>query len=73
MCCSDEQSVCLMLLAADGKRQADLQLRVVEHNVMVVARYYTRISFQRLSQLLDLSPEEVSGGRAGAGASGSWL
>lgn len=42
--------------AAEGgaKRRADLQLRVVEHNVLTVAKYYTRISTARLSELLDL-------------------
>jgi 26S proteasome regulatory subunit N5 len=36
-----------------------LKLRVNEHNVMVVSRYYTRISTHRLAELLDLSPEQV--------------
>lgn len=42
-----------------AKRLADLKLRVIEHNVLVVSKYYTRISTARLAELLDLTPEEV--------------
>mmetsp|Transcript_22191 Transcript_22191/g.37947 ORF Transcript_22191/g.37947 Transcript_22191/m.37947 type:complete len:483 (-) Transcript_22191:265-1713(-) len=42
---------------SDPKRLEDLKLRVNEHNVMVVARYYTRISTDRLAELLDLSAD----------------
>lgn len=39
-----------------GKKSwADLRTRVIEHNIRVVAKYYTRISTKRLTQLLDLS------------------
>lgn len=41
------------------KRLADLKLRVIEHNVLVVTKYYTRITTARLAELLDLKPEEV--------------
>lgn len=44
---------------AGAKAAADLRLRVVEHNVSVAAKYYTRITTARLAQLLDLSPEEA--------------
>lgn len=44
---------------AGQKRQQDLRLRVIEHNVLVIAKYYARISVARLSTLLDLTPEEV--------------
>ncbi len=40
---------------AGAKRRADLALRVQEHNMHVVARYYARISLARLAELLDLS------------------
>ena len=40
-------------------RWEDLRKRVIEHNVRVVAKYYTRIRMQRLTQLLDLSEEET--------------
>ena len=40
---------------AGVKRRADLALRVQEHNVHVVARYYSRISLTRLAALLELS------------------
>lgn len=47
--------------AAEGgpKRREDLQLRAVEHNVLTVAKYYTRISMARLAELLDLSPDKA--------------
>lgn len=41
-----------------------LKLRLIEHNVLVIARYYTRISTARLAELLDLTPDQV--GRAAA-------
>lgn len=41
------------------QRAKDLKLRVMEHNVMVVAKYYTRISIQRLAELLDLPALEA--------------
>lgn len=37
----------------------DMQHRVVEHNIRVIAAYYTRISMTRLSELLDLSQDEA--------------
>lgn len=40
-------------------RWEDLRKRVIEHNVRVVAKYYTRIQFSRLTQLLDLSEDET--------------
>jgi len=36
----------------------DMQHRVVEHNIRVIAAYYTRISMTRLSELLDLPQDE---------------
>ena len=44
---------------AGTARRADLRLRVTEHNVLVIAKYYSRITLARLSQLLDLPPAEV--------------
>lgn len=41
------------------KHLEDLKLRVVEHNVLVLSKYYTRITTKRLAQLLDLTPEKV--------------
>lgn len=40
-------------------RWQDLRKRVIEHNVRVVAKYYTRIQMGRLTQLLDLTEEET--------------
>ena len=48
-----------MSLAANEQRSKDLRLRVIEHNVMVVAKYYTRVGIKRLSQMLDLPPAEA--------------
>ncbi|TLS22238.1 uncharacterized protein PpBr36_09835 [Pyricularia pennisetigena] len=41
------------------KRWEDLRKRVIEHNVRVIARYYTRIRMDRLTELLDLAEEET--------------
>ncbi|PGH34776.1 26S proteasome regulatory subunit N5 [[Emmonsia] crescens] len=40
-------------------RWQDLRKRVIEHNVRVVAKYYTRIQVGRLTELLDLNEEET--------------
>lgn len=45
---------------AGDKHRDELKLRVVEHNLSVIASYYSQISMQRLTQLLDLSPDEAS-------------
>jgi 26S proteasome regulatory subunit N5 len=41
------------------KRWGDLRKRVIEHNVRVIAKYYTRIRMPRLTQLLDLTEDET--------------
>ncbi|CAH0564016.1 unnamed protein product [Brassicogethes aeneus] len=41
------------------KRWENLKSRVVEHNIRVMAKYYTRIEIKRMSELLDLSPAET--------------
>ena len=46
------KSVCQLVPAV--RRQ-----RVIEHNLLVVAKYYDHITFARLCELLDLSREEV--------------
>ncbi|KAF8305000.1 PCI-domain-containing protein [Clavulina sp. PMI_390] len=44
----------------DGnKRWEDLHTRVIEHNVRVISQYYTRVTIQRLTSLLDLSVQQV--------------
>ena len=40
-------------------RWEDLRKRVIEHNVRVIAKYYTRIQMGRLTQLLDLDEDET--------------
>jgi 26S proteasome regulatory subunit N5 len=40
-------------------RYEALRHRVIEHNVRVVAKYYTQITFPRLTELLDLSEDET--------------
>ena len=40
-------------------RYEALRHRVIEHNVRVIAKYYTRITFPRLTELLDLSEDET--------------
>lgn len=41
------------------QRWQDLRKRVIEHNVRVVAKYYTRIQIPRLRELLDLNEDET--------------
>ena len=41
------------------ERWQDLRKRVIEHNVRVVAKYYTRIQMGRLTRLLDLTEDET--------------
>ncbi|PRP74638.1 26S proteasome non-ATPase regulatory subunit 12-like isoform 1 [Planoprotostelium fungivorum] len=45
----------------DGKNQLwnDFRNRVVEHNIRVIAGYYSKITMKRLTQLLDLSEAEA--------------
>lgn len=45
--------------AKGEQRWADLRKRVIEHNVRVVAKYYTRIRMDRLKALLDLDEDET--------------
>ncbi|KAM7209653.1 PCI domain containing protein [Naviculisporaceae sp. PSN 640] len=48
--------------SADDKafqRWQDLRKRVIEHNVRVIAKYYTRIQMGRLTELLDLTEDET--------------
>ncbi|KAI8809001.1 hypothetical protein BJ742DRAFT_805895 [Cladochytrium replicatum] len=41
------------------KRWETLHQRVIEHNIRVIANYYTRITLKRLTQLLDLNPNDA--------------
>ncbi|CAI5440776.1 unnamed protein product [Caenorhabditis angaria] len=41
------------------KRWSDLHLRVGEHNMRMIAKYYTQITFDRLAELLDFPIEEM--------------
>lgn len=44
----------------DGdKHWSDLRSRVIEHNIRVIAKFYTRISISGLSELLDLDAAEA--------------
>jgi hypothetical protein len=42
-----------------AKRAEALQLRVVEHNILVAAQYYSRLRLGRLAELLDLPAAEA--------------
>ncbi|KAI0285412.1 PCI-domain-containing protein [Russula aff. rugulosa BPL654] len=44
---------------ANDKHWEDLHTRVIEHNVRVIAKYYTRITLVRLTTLLDLTPQQA--------------
>ncbi|KAI8805251.1 PCI domain-containing protein [Cladochytrium replicatum] len=41
------------------KRWETLHQRVIEHNIRVIAKYYTRITLKRLTQLLDLNTNDA--------------
>ncbi|XP_076661866.1 regulatory particle non-ATPase 5 [Halictus rubicundus] len=41
------------------KRWADLRNRVVEHNIRIMAKYYTNITLTRMAELLDLPVKET--------------
>nr|GMD72760.1 26S proteasome non-ATPase regulatory subunit 12 homolog A-like [Ipomoea batatas] len=41
------------------KAAKDLRLRVIEHNILVVSKYYSRITLNRLSNLLCLTIQEA--------------
>lgn len=41
------------------QRSKKLKDRVVEHNIRIMAKYYTRVTLRRMSELLDLPSEEV--------------
>lgn len=42
---------------AGQKQWNELHNRVIEHNIRVIAKYYTRITTKRLTQLLDLNEQ----------------
>ncbi|KAK0851270.1 proteasome regulatory particle subunit [Friedmanniomyces endolithicus] len=42
-----------------AQRWQDFRKRVIEHNIRVIAKYYTRITFPRLTSLLDLPAQET--------------
>lgn len=42
-----------------NKRWQDLKQRVVEHNIRIMAKYYTRINLKRMAELLDLNEMET--------------
>jgi len=41
------------------KRWVSFKSRVVEHNIRIMAKYYTRVTLNRMAELLDLGTEEV--------------
>ncbi|TVU44192.1 hypothetical protein EJB05_03627, partial [Eragrostis curvula] len=45
--------------ALGAKAAEDLKLRIIEHNILVVSKYYSRITLKRLSDLLCLSLQEA--------------
>ncbi|XP_042028533.1 26S proteasome non-ATPase regulatory subunit 12 homolog A-like [Salvia splendens] len=49
-----------MLGGSLGEKAAeDLKLRVIEHNILVVSKYYSRITLKRLADLLCLTVQET--------------
>ncbi|KAF7044900.1 hypothetical protein CFC21_054065 [Triticum aestivum] len=45
--------------ALGTKAAEDLKLRIIEHNILVVSKYYSRITLKRLADLLCLSLQEA--------------
>ncbi|RLN18182.1 hypothetical protein C2845_PM02G41410 [Panicum miliaceum] len=45
--------------ALGAKAAEDLKLRIIEHNILVVSKYYSRITLKRLADLLCLSLQEA--------------
>ncbi|CAF1684553.1 unnamed protein product, partial [Adineta ricciae] len=44
----------------DGKKRwEDFKVRVVEHNMRIMAKYYTRVRTQKMAELLDLTKDEA--------------
>lgn len=46
-------------------RREDFKKRITEHNIMVVAKYYSRLSLDRLATVLGLSKDEAEESLAG--------
>ncbi|KZT05826.1 PCI-domain-containing protein [Laetiporus sulphureus 93-53] len=44
---------------SSDKLWEDLHTRVIEHNIRIVAQYYTRITLLRLTELLDLTQQQA--------------
>eukprot|EP00249_Psilotum_nudum_P009879 c22209_g1_i1 orf=192-1652(+) len=57
--CELEQESSMPGGALDDKAREDLRLRAIEHNILVVSKYYSRITMKRLSELLNLSLRET--------------
>ena len=53
------QSEAFSTTEAGEKRWTDLKSRIVEHNIRMMAKYYTKIRLARMSNLLALSESEV--------------
>ena len=64
LCSTDVFAASASATASPDEKQAHvrfeaLRKRVIEHNVRVIAKYYTRIRMPRLCELLDLDEEET--------------
>lgn len=54
------QSIAFSRSTEEGqKRWKEFHHRVIEHNIRVIAKYYTRITTKRLTQLLDLNEKDT--------------
>lgn len=55
----EEPATDVFTVSEDGnKRWGNLKIRVVEHNIRTMAKYYTQIRLSRMAQLLDLTEPE---------------
>ena len=48
----------LIVFPVGNNRWKEMKNRVIEHNIRVMAKYYTRIELKRMAELLDLTIRE---------------
>ena len=57
---ADDRATTVFTNDDDGKKRwEDFKVRVVEHNMRIMAKYYTRVRTQKMAELLDLTKDEA--------------
>jgi len=54
-----QQQMYLLIMKMEKKSWDDFKVRVVEHNMRIMAKYYTRVRTQKMADLLDLTKDEA--------------